>query len=155
MTFQEAQSRFSSIVAGVTPASKSGELVRTQQELLALLDSLPATEEFNPIASAITEFSPKLTGRVTKAVATALALCDGALQDASGLLTRVSGVAEADARTLDFVKPKLVAAALAESATRLQELGTAVKAENYEEAAAKVSALLILVEHVRASIKAT
>jgi hypothetical protein len=48
-----------------------------------------------------------------------------------------------------------VAAALAESATRLQELGTAVKAENYEEAAAKVSALLILVEHVRASIKVT
>ena len=153
MTFQEAQAKFSAIVSSVQPAMSSGELVQRQKDLQNLLNSLPSAAEFDPIASAIAEFSPKLAGQVTHAVVKDLQSRDATLKEASGLLARVANKAEADARTLTFQKPKLVAAALTEALVNLQELRAAAKSGNLDQAAAKAEALIALVEHVRGSIK--
>src|SRR5206468_2241300 len=110
MTFQEAQTKFSSIVSSMSPAMSSRELVQKQRDLQNLLTSLPNTQEFDPIVSAIAEFSPKLAGEVTQAVVQDLQSRDAAFKEVSGLLTQVSNKADADARTLTFEKPKLVAA---------------------------------------------
>ena len=155
MTFQEAQTMFSNLVSSVSTAMSSSELVQKQKDLRNLLNSLPNTPEFDPIAKVIAEFSPKLAGNVTRAVVSDLQSRDATLKEASVLLTQVSNKADADARTLTFEKPKLVAAALTESLAKLEELRMAAKSGNFEEAASKVDALLTLVEHVRGSIKAT
>jgi hypothetical protein len=155
MTFQEAQTKFSSIVGSVSPAMSSSDLVQKQRDLQRLLTSLPNTPEFDLIANAIAEFSPKLAGQVTQAVVTSLQSRDSTFKQASGLLNQVSINADADARTLSFEKPKLVVAALTESVTKLKEVRAAAKAGNIEEAASKVDLLLALVEQVRASIKPT
>jgi hypothetical protein len=133
----------------------SSELVQKQKDLRNLLNSLPNTAEFDPIANAIAEFSPKLAGSVTQAVIIDLQSRDATLKEASGLLTQVSNKADADARTLTFEKPRLVAAALTEALVKLGELRIAAKSGNVAEAAAKVEALLTLIEHVQGSIKAT
>jgi hypothetical protein len=155
MTFQEAQTKFSSIVSNINPAMSSSALVQKQRDLQKLLISLPNTPEFDLIASAIAELSPKLVRHVTQAVVQALQSRNATFEAVSGLLAHVSDKADADARTLTFAKPRLVAAALTESLTQLQELRVAAKTGNFEEAAARVDALVALVEHVRASIQAT
>lgn len=155
MTFQEAQNSFSNLVSSISPAMSSSELVQKQKDLRNLLNSLPNTAEFDPIAKAIAEFSPKLAGSVTQAVVLDLQSRDATFKEASGLLTQVSAKADKDTRTLNFEKPKLIAAALTESLTKLNELRAAAKAGNIADASSKVEALVALMEHVRATIKIT
>jgi len=155
MTFQEAQTQFSSIVSNINPSMSSSDLVHKQRALQNLLASLPNTLEFDPIAAAIAEFSPQLAGQVTQAVVQALQSRDSTFKAASGLLTQVATQADADARTLTFAKPQLVAAALTASLSQLQDLRAAIQSGNLEAAASKVEALVALVEHVRPSIQAT
>jgi len=153
MTFQEAQAKFSAIVNSISPTMSSSELVQKQRDLQALLMSLPNIPEFNPIAQAITDFSPKLKGQVTQAVAVALQAQDAVLKEASDLLTQVASKAEANAKILTFEKPKLVAAALAESLAKLKELKEAAKAGDLGATASKAEALLALFESIRATVK--
>ena len=155
MTFQEAQARFSSIVGSITMNMTSGELAAKQVELQALQNSLPLTHEFDPISDAIAEYSPKLVGIITRAVLTSLQSRAAALEGASTLLDRVSSEAEADARTLTFEKPRLVLAALTESVNALKDVRAAAEARDFESAASKVDAVVMLIEQVRTSIKAT
>ena len=155
MTFQEAQTQFSSIVSSLSPTMSSSELVQKQRDLQNLLTRLPNTREFDPLVEVIVEFSPRLVGQVTQAVIEALRSHDATFKAVSGLLTHVSRQAAVDARTLTFEQPQLVAAALTESLNTLQELRTAAQFGNFAAATAKVDALVALVEHVRASIKAT
>ena len=152
MTFQEAQSSFSNLVDSISAGMSSSELVQKQNEFRNLLISLPNTAEFDPIAKAIDEFSLKLAGSVTHAVLRDLQSRDATFKEASALLTQVSSKADANAKTLTFQKPKLVAAAVVESIATLKELTDAAKAGQVEATAAKAQALLTLFENVKATI---
>lgn len=154
MTFQEAQARFSSIVNGVSPAMSSADLVQKQKDLQSLLSDLPNTAEFDPIAEAISEFSPKLKGKVTQAVAKDLRSRDAIFSEASTLFAVTSEKAEADARTLTFAEPKLIATALVESVTTLQQIRDAANEGNLVEAALKADALALMLLQVQQSIRA-
>lgn len=155
MTFQEAQTRFSAIVNSITPTMSSGGVLQKQRDLIALENSLPASAEFDVIANAISDFSPKLTGMVAQGVLDSLKSRESSVQAASSLLTQVADDANSNAKALTFEKPKLVAAALNETVAQLQELRTAAKAGDVEQAVSKVDALATLIEHVRSSIKAS
>ena len=154
MTFQEAQTRFSTITGNITTATSPAELLQKQQALIALQNSLPSSAEFDAIADAIAEFSPKLTGAIVQGDLAALQGREAGLKAAASLLTQVEARANADARVLTFEKPKMVLAALNETVTTLQELRTAAKNGDYVLAAAKIDALATLVQQVRGSIKA-
>ena len=67
--------------------------------------------------------------------------------------TELIGKAEANAKILTFEKPKLVAAALAESVAKLKELKEAAKAGDLGATASKAEALLALFESIRATVK--
>ena len=153
MTFQEAQTKFSAIVESITGTMDSGALVQKQRDLIALQNSLPASAEFDVIADAIAEFSPKLTGKLTQAVLASLKSREASMTAASDLLTQVADKASADAKTLTFDDPKLVAAALSESVSQLQDLRQAAQDGDVGQVATKVDALATLIEHVRSSIK--
>jgi hypothetical protein len=153
MTFQEAQARFTSIVQTITPGLSSAELVQKQAQLQGLLNSLPNSVEFDLLANAIAEFSPKLSGQVTQAVLADLQSRDARLQAAAGLLNRVENRAQADARTLRLEQPKMVVAALTESVTTLEQIRNDVQAGNLLTAVANTEALLSLVNTVRTTIK--
>jgi hypothetical protein len=153
MTFQEAQARFTGIVQTITPGLGSAELVQKQAQLQSLLNSLPNSVEFDPIANAIGELSPKLSGQVTQAVLADLQSRDARLQAAAGLLNRVENRAQADARTLRLEQPKMVVAALTESVTTLEQIRNDVQAGNLLTAVANTEALLSLVNTVRTTIK--
>jgi hypothetical protein len=153
MTLQEAQTKFAGIVASITSALTSAQLVQKQAELQAVLDACPNTTEFDPITSAIADLSPKLAGQVTQVVLTDLQGRLAGLNEAVGLLSRTSKRAEADARMLTFEKPKTVVAALTESVNTLKEIRGAAKAGDFTAVAPKVEALLVLLEQVKASAK--
>ena len=153
MTFQEAQTRFTNIVQTITPGLGSAELVQKQTQLQNLLNSLPNTAGFDPIANAIAELSPKLAGQVTQAVLADLQSRDASLRAAAGLLDRVENRAQADARTLRLEQPKMIVAALTESVTTLQQIRNDVQAGRLESAVANTEALLSLVNTVRTTIK--
>ena len=153
MTFLEAQTKFSAIVNSITTTMSSGDRLQKQRNLLTLQNSLPESAEFDVIANAISDFSPKLTGMIAEGVLDSLKSREASIKEASNLLTQVAHKAGANAKTLSFDNPKLVAAALNETVTQLQELRTAAKAGDFEQAASKVDALATLLEHVRASIK--
>src|SRR5262245_61043260 len=137
MTFQEAQAAFSSLVSSINAGISSSDLVQKQKDLRNLLNSVPNTPEFDPIAKAIAEFSPKLAGSVTQAVVVDLQSRDATFKEASGLLTQVSAKADANAKALTFEKPKLVAAALNESIGKLKELTESAKAGDFAGTASK------------------
>jgi hypothetical protein len=153
MTFQEAQARFTGIVQTITPGLSSAELVQKQAQLQSLLNSLPNSVEFDPIANAIAELSPKLAGQVTQAVLADLQSRDARLQAAAGLLNRVENRAQADARTLRLEQPKMIVATLTESVTTLEQIRNDVQAGNLQTAVANTEALLSLVNTVRTTIK--
>lgn len=152
MTFQEAQTAFSNLCAGINAGMSSSELVQKQHALRALLNSLPNTPEFDPIVAAITEFSPKLAGNVSHAVVAALQSRDATFKETSNLLTGVSAEAEANAKTVSFQKPKLVLAALNQSIPTIKELTASAKAGDFATTAAKAEALLAMIENVRSTI---
>ena len=154
MTFQEAQTKFSAIVGSITATMSSGDLSQKQRDLIALQNSLPDAAEFDVIADAIADFSPKLTGMIAQGVLDSLKSRESSIKAASILLTQVASKASANAKTLTFDEPKLIAAALNESVIQVQELRAAAKAGDIEQVAAKVDALATLIEHVRSSIKA-
>ena len=155
MTFQEAQTKFSTIVGSLTTTMSSGDLLQKQRDLLALQNRLPESAEFDVIANAISDFSPKLTGMIAQGVLDSLKSRDAAIQGASNLLTQVANKAKANEKTLSFTEPKLIGAALNETVSQLQELRATVKGEDFEQALAKVDALATLIENVRSSIKAS
>lgn len=153
MTFQEAQAQFSAITNRVSMSSTSTELVAVQDDLIGLQDRLPKAAEFDVIADAIAEFTPKLTGQVVKAVLDSLRSRAGTLREASSLLTQVGNKAKSDARVLTLEQPKLIAAGLTEAVGQIKELRDAAKDKNFEKAAANADALVTLVQHLRGTIK--
>jgi hypothetical protein len=155
MTFQEAQTKFSAIVGSLTATMTSGEVLQKQRELIALQNSLPESAEFDVIANTIADYTPKLTGITTQDVLDSLKSREDSIMAASSLLTQVANKASANAKTLTFTEPKLIAAALNETVTRLQELRNAAKVGDFEQVATKVDALSTLIENVRSSIKAS
>lgn len=155
MTFQEAQTKFSAILESITTTMNSGELLQKQRDLIALQNSLPASAEFDVIADTIADFSPKLTGMIAQGVLASLKSREAGIREASSLLTQVATKASANAKTLSFAEPKLIAATLNETVTQLQELRTAAKAGDFVQVATKVDALNTLIEHVRGSITAS
>ena len=155
MVFQEAQARFSAIVQSIVPGMSSSQTLAKQNELRVLLESLPNTAEFDPIASAIAELSPKLTGVVSTAVLNELRSRDNAFKETSTLLAHVTQKANADARALRFEQPKLVVAALTEAVTTLKEVQSAADEGKFHEVASKAEALVALIEQVKATVKAT
>lgn len=155
MTFQEAQTKFSTIVGSLATTMSSGDVLQKQRELIALQNSLPESAEFDLIADAIAEYSPKLTGMIAQGVLDSLKSREASIKEASNLLTQVANKANDNAKTLSFTEPRLVAAALNETVTQLQKLRTAAKAGDFEQAIAKVDALATLMENVRSSIKAS
>ncbi len=155
MTFQAAQAKFSAIIGGLAATSSSDEVLQQQRALIALQNSLPAAAEFDVLADAIAECSPKLTGRITQGALSSLQARDASLKAAAGLLTQVTSQANANAQTLAFAEPRLIAAALKQTVTQLQELRAAAQAGDFEQAVAKVDALATLIEHVRGSIQAS
>jgi hypothetical protein len=154
MTFQDAQTQFSNIVGSITPATSSDQLLQKQRNLQALLVGLPNTPEFDPIAEAIADFSPRLAGQLTQEVVKDLQSRDNTLEEASGLLTQAANNANADARTLTFEEPKLVLSALVSSVAKLHEISDAAKAGNLVDAASKADALVLLLQQVQQTIKA-
>ena len=155
MTFQEAQARFSAIVAGIGKTTPKEVLLQKMRDLDTLRDSLPNTAEFDPIADAIVEHKPKLSGQITDKVIESLQSRDAAFKETAGLLTQVGQKAAKDARTLSFEKPKLVLAALEKSVETLKEIRADSEAKKFQDAAMKTEALLALIEQARLSIKAT
>ena len=153
MTFQEAQTKLARILGSITATLGTAQLVQKQAELQALADTCPNTAEFDPIASAIAEVSPKIAGQVTQVVLKDLQSRVAGLNEAVGLISRTSQRAEGDARILTFEKPKTVVAALTESVNTLKEIRTAAKAGDLMAVAPKVEALLVLLEQVKASAK--
>ena len=153
MTFQEAQAAFSGIVGGITVGMKQAEILQKQNDLLSLMDSLPPTAEFNPIADAIADLAPKLQGKMTQAVLDSLRSREGVLKDTASFLDDVAGKANADARMLTFEQPKLVLATLTESITALQDAKSKAQAKNFEGAASQIEAVMVLIEQVKGSIK--
>lgn len=152
MTFQEAQVAFSNLVGSINTGMSSSDLVQKQKDLRNLLNSLPNTPEFDPIAKAIAEFSPKLAGIVTHAVVVDLQSRDATFKEASDLLTQVSAKADANAKALAFEKPKLVAAALNESIGKLKELTDSAEAGDFTATASKAQALITLFENIKTTI---
>lgn len=155
MTFQEAQEKFSSIIGGINVGMSPAELVQKQKALRNLQASLPNTAEFDSIAEAIGEFSPKLVGQITDAVVKDIGLRDASFREAANVLNSVSKEAKADARTLSLEQPKLVVAALNETVAKLKDIRAAAKDGKFEEAAVKADALVTLIQQVRQSIKTT
>jgi hypothetical protein len=153
MTFQEAQTEFAKIAQSVGLHLTSAELLQRQKQLQRLLDALPNTPEFDPIASAIAEFSPQLAGELTQAVLTDLQAREASLQELAGLLNRVATQAQADVRTLQFDQPRIVVAALLNSVETLQQIRAAAEAGDITRTAAKAEALLVLLQGIAATIK--
>jgi SMC interacting uncharacterized protein involved in chromosome segregation len=153
MTFQEAQAQFSTITARAKANMPSGDLVQVQRDLITLQGRLPDSPEFDVIANAIDEFSPKLTGQIAQAVLDSLKSRDSAIREASALLTQVANKAQNNARALNLEQPKLIAAGLTEAVTKIQELRDATKARDVETAASKVEALATLVQYLQSTIK--
>jgi len=153
MTFQDAQTQFATTVKGVAPELTSSELVQKQRDLQNLLAQLPNTPEFDPIASAISEYSPKLKGQVTQAVVKALQSRDAVFTQASHLFAQISTKADADARNLTFEKPKLILATLADSVEQLQQIRNAATAGDSETAGSKAEALALMLIQVQQTLK--
>jgi hypothetical protein len=155
MTFQEAQVQFSAVVGRVEDAMTSGDLTAIQRDLIAMQDRLPLSAEFDLIAEAIAEFSPKLTGPTAKAVLHALGRKNATLRHAAALLTRVEAVAQNDSRVFTVEHPAVIAAGLTHAIETLQGLQGAVKAGDLEQVAADAEALTPLVQHLLGTIRAT
>ena len=153
MTFQDAQARFSKIVATVTPASTAAEAVQAQGLLLALQNSLPNTEEFDSIADAIAATAPQLMGQLTQTVLDDLRTRTQALSAATGLLDQTAAAAKADARVLTFAQPKLIAAGLTGSIAAVRDLRIALSGDDVAAASAKSEALLTQLTQLLATIK--
>jgi hypothetical protein len=153
MTPQEAQAQFSSIVSSFSTNMTSEQVLQKQKELINLQNALPESAEYDPIATAIAEFSPKLTGRLTQEVISSLKSRDSVLSEASSLITKVANKANSDARVLTFEDPKFVVAALNEASTGLNELYSAAKAGNAEVVASKANALMTLIAKAQSYIK--
>lgn len=153
MTFKEAQEKFSTIIASITLSMTSSELLLKQEELMKLQSSLPASEEFDAISTAIAKTISELTGIITLEVLKSLMSRDAALKESSDLLTEVAKKADSDASKLKFEKPKLVLYALTDSVTKLKEIRDAAKSGGIVDAASKAEALLVLLQQVQQSIK--
>jgi len=153
MTLQEAQTKFSTIVGSITVTSSPAELLQKQEDLITLQNSLPTSAVFDVIADAIADFSPKLTGAIVQGELDALKGREAVMMEAASLLTQVEKRANADARTLTLEKPKLVAAALVESVSKIKELRDTAKAGDFAATASKAEAVLALLENVKTTIK--
>ncbi len=154
MTLQEAQNSFSQIVAAVSVDLKPPQLLDLQQRLSALLDSLPNTPEFDPVADAIAAVSPKLTGQLVAAAVKDIQSRDAALRQATDLLTGVRNQAASDTRILTFEQPKLLLPALTAGVETVKAVRDAVKAGDTIGAITKAEALLAVLEQVKATITA-
>jgi hypothetical protein len=153
MTFQDAQKRFSAIAtliqAGLTPA----DLLKLQNQLKALQDSLPLAEEFDPINDAIVAISPKLTGLLVAAAVGEIVRRTDALTAATALLNKTAQQAADDARLWQFERPKLIANGLVNCVSLAQELRTAAKDGDIDAVSAKADAMLALLAQLRATTK--
>ena len=151
MTFQQAQQKYSTILAALQGGA---DPLGTMNKLEALQGSLPAEEEYRILVEAINEMQGKLHGQITADTLRELKRTEAGVVEASVLLSRVATKANADARMLRLDKPQLVAAALAESVIELQELKTAANNGNLDQIATKVQALTTLFQQALGAIRA-
>ena len=150
MTLQEAQRKFSKIISSMKVGD---DALTTMEKLDSLQASLPLEGEFKVLNDAITEAQGKLHGAVTAKTLKELKQTEAGVVEAAVLLSQVATKADKDARVLTFAKPTLIAAALSESVSQLQEIKTAANTKDFEQVAAKALALTALLQQIQESIK--
>jgi hypothetical protein len=155
MTFQDAQIQFSAVVGTLNINSSPEDVLKVQRNLLTLMNTLPDTPEFDPIAKAIQDVAPRLVGAVAASVLADLQSREQGLITASSLIDSVAKVAEADSGSHTLDKPKLVVAAINESLSKIRELRDDVATGQAQEIPGKLDSLLALIGTVRSSIKST
>ena len=155
MTFQDAQIQFSAVVGTLNINSSPEDVLKVQRSLLTLVNTLPDTPEFDPIAKAIQDVAPRLVGAVAASVLADLQSREQGLITASSLIDGVAKVAEADSGSHTLDKPKLVVAAINESLSKIRELRDDVATGQAQEIPGKLDSLLALIGTVRSSIKST
>jgi hypothetical protein len=155
MTFQDAQDQFSTLVGQLAPGMAPDALDQISSDLLALQLGMPRSAEFSPIRQAIADFMPRLSVQMSQAVLADLRSRSAALVAASALLTQTATEASADARTLTFEQPKLIAAALTNAITTAQQLRDAIKSGNVQQAVEKAQAIETIIANAQATISAT
>jgi len=153
MTLQDAHAQFTALAEKVTPGRTPAELAAISAALNSLMRALPNAEEFDVIGQEIADFSKKLSGQMDQAALADLQSRTAILTTANQLLTDTANRAAADARTLTFAKPTLIAATLKTSLTTVLELRDAAKTGNVQQALEKAQALQALLIQAQSTIK--
>jgi hypothetical protein len=153
MTLPEAHTRLRTIVAAVRPGLAAAEVVALQTKLLALIEDLPISAEFDPTAAALGEIAGKLQGQLTQAVFDELKSRTAILGAAVATLAKVTREAAADARILSFEKPKVLAAGLKNGIALVEALQQAAKAGDVGVVSQNAEALLAVLATLRDNLK--
>lgn len=153
MTLQETHTRLSAITAQLRAGLPSADVARLQNDLLALVDALPKTQEFDPTAEALAKLALQLQGQLTEAVIIELQNRTAILGVAAAVLTRVGNEAAADARRLRFEKPRLLAAGLKNGITIAQQLHAAAQRHDLLAVNQQAEALLAVLATLERDLK--
>jgi len=153
MTLEEAQAEFAGIIQRISTDCIVDEILEIKRDLLSFLARLPNIKEFDPLAAAINEIHPKLSGMITAAIAADIKSRNDVLQGAFALLNEIAEEAEADASELRLEEPKLILQTLTKSVESLKVILSDARNGNYVEAATKAEVLVIVLEQARDKIK--
>lgn len=153
MTLQEAHARLSAITAAIHPGLSSGEVLRLQNDLLELVEDLPATVEFDATSEALGAIAGQLNGLLPLAVFDELRSRTAILGAAVSILDKVSNEAAADARTLRLEQPQFVAAGLRNGLALAQQLRQAAKLGDLDAVTQNSEALLAVLTALRDKVK--
>lgn len=155
MTIPEAHARLSQITGGLRTNLSSAEALKLQTDLLALIEELPTTPEFTATADTIRAAVRKIDGQLSSAVLTELQSRTAALGAATATLSTVAAEAAADARTLSFTQPRLIAAGLNQGITLARSLQKAVETRDLPAITQNAESLLALLATLRNDLKAS
>lgn len=153
MTIPEAHARLSQITGGLRADLSSAEVRKLQTDLFALIEELPTTPEFNATADTIRAAVQKIDGQLSNAVLAELQSRTAALGAATATLSAVAAEAAADARTLSFAQPRLIAAGLKNGIALVQQLQQAAHDRNFNGVAQNAESLLALLATLRNDLK--
>lgn len=153
MTFEEAEAKFEGIINGISINSTVDEILGVQRNLLSFLTQLPKTREFKPIATAVGDIQPKLTGDITMEVVEDIKSRGAVLRGAFALLNEIAEEAEAAASELRLEEPKFILQTLTKSLESLKVILSDARNGNYVDAATKAEVLVIVLEQARDKIK--
>lgn len=153
MTLEEAHAEFAGIIQRISTDCTVDEILEIKRDLLSFLGRLPNIKEFDPLAVAINEIHPKLTGDIAMEVVEDIKSRVAVLRGAFTLLNEIAEEAEAAASELRLEEPKFILQTLTKSVESLKVILSDARNGNYVDAATKAEVLVIVLEQARYKIK--